>query len=97
MNFHLPQQVEQNLRTVIENEPAIQRVLLFGSRARGDHTPRSDIDLALEGRSIPLHVNTRLRESAGLYKLDIVHLETLDNPELEKEVLQEGIVLFARQ
>ena len=27
----------------------IQRVLLFGSRARGDYRPRSDIDLAISG------------------------------------------------
>lgn len=27
--------------------PAVQRILLFGSRARGDHDQRSDIDLAV--------------------------------------------------
>ncbi len=27
--------------------PAVERILLFGSRARGDHRERSDIDLAI--------------------------------------------------
>lgn len=28
--------------------PEVDRVVLYGSRARGDHGPRSDIDLAIE-------------------------------------------------
>ncbi len=31
-----------------EKEPRVKRVLLFGSFARGDYTPHSDIDLLLE-------------------------------------------------
>ncbi len=30
--------------------PEVRRVLLYGSRARGNHGPRSDIDLAVECR-----------------------------------------------
>jgi len=29
------------------NEPLIRRIYLYGSRARGDHRPNSDIDLAI--------------------------------------------------
>ena len=32
--------------------PAVERVWLFGSRARGDHFERSDIDLAIEAPGI---------------------------------------------
>ena len=34
--------------------PSLQRVWLFGSRARGDHRPRSDIDLAFERDALAL-------------------------------------------
>ena len=29
-------------------EPSVHRVILFGSRARGDARPRSDVDLAVD-------------------------------------------------
>ena len=32
--------------------PSVEGVLLFGSRARGDAHPRSDVDLAVESSSI---------------------------------------------
>jgi predicted nucleotidyltransferase len=31
----------------IRRVPSVERILLFGSRARGDHGERSDIDLAV--------------------------------------------------
>lgn len=34
--------------SVVQGEEAIKRIWLFGSRARGDHTAQSDIDLCVE-------------------------------------------------
>jgi predicted nucleotidyltransferase len=36
----------------LARHPAVERVWLFGSRARGDHFERSDIDLAIEAPSM---------------------------------------------
>lgn len=32
----------------LARHPAVRRVILFGSRARGDHRERSDIDFAFD-------------------------------------------------
>ena len=32
---------------VVRREPRVEKAILFGSRARGDHRPRSDVDLAI--------------------------------------------------
>jgi len=82
--------------TECDKEPGVEKVILFGSRARGDHRTNSDIDLALAGDGIPPRLNTRLREAAGLYSLDIVHLSDLDNPDLLEEINNEGITIYEK-
>jgi len=56
------------------------RVWIFGSRARGDHKPFSDIDVLFEllpGRSLPsgtrAQIEEALEESLLPYKVDLVY------------------------
>ena len=46
MAYNLPDAVLQDISRFAEKH-GIRRVLLFGSRARGTQTERSDIDLAV--------------------------------------------------
>lgn len=53
------------------------KVFVFGSRAKGDASDRSDIDIGIEGpRRIPLHVKSALEEELEtiptLYTIDLV-------------------------
>lgn len=69
------------------------RVWLFGSRARGDALPRSDLDLAFEGE-LPVGLLARVREaleeSRVLCGVDLVDLRNAD-PGLRQVVLREGL------
>lgn len=46
-------------------DPEVRRVLLFGSFARGDFTPRSDIDLLVVLASSDLPVPDRIARALG--------------------------------
>ena len=75
----------------------LRRVLLFGSRARGDARSGSDIDLAFEHESDDAtwagFVN-RMRDTAPtLLDLDLIDLDSV-SPELRSKVLAEGKVLY---
>lgn len=77
-------------------EHGAQKLVLFGSRARGDHTERSDIDLAVYG--MPREKQPFFWEAAEeldtLLKLDIVHItDGLDRKFLEN-IEKEGVVLL---
>lgn len=48
MRYDLDKKVETDI-IEIARKNAIKKVILFGSRARGDNSPRSDIDLAVSG------------------------------------------------
>ena len=79
--------------------PHVRRVLLFGSRARGDHRPRSDIDLAVEAPGADVFEWDRacaLAENAAtLLHIDLVRLEEA-NADFRDEILSEGLLLYER-
>jgi len=79
--------------------PFVERIWLFGSRARGDHGPRADIDLALwcpgASRQDWLQVEEILEEADTLLAIDCVRLDQAPEP-LRANILAEGVVLHER-
>ena len=80
--------------------PAVERVWLFGSRARGDHFPRSDIDLAIEAPGIDrgewaaLHLDLE-EEADTLLLIDCVLIDDLPES-FRRRVHREGKLLYER-
>jgi predicted nucleotidyltransferase len=50
----LPQEVAAAILALLADQPAIEKVVLYGSRALGRHRPGSDIDLCLEAPQMGL-------------------------------------------
>ena len=92
----LPERVKLKIIHVLSQETSVGKAMLYGSRARGDARDGSDIDIALFGDNIPLYLNTRLRDAAGLYKLDIVRFDELDQVELKENILRDGIEIYRK-
>jgi predicted nucleotidyltransferase len=88
------------LRAVLRTEPNVSFALLFGSAARGDDTPASDIDLLVEARdpSLVRLVDLGMKLEAALdRKVDILALEDAEeSPPLLAEALRDGRVLIDR-
>lgn len=79
----------------------VQEIYLYGSRARGDHRDRSDIDLAIECPEASdedwLNILAIIESADTLLKIDCVRLDTLSetNP-LRHSILRDGIQLYKR-
>ena len=76
-----------------------KRVILFGSRARGDATLHSDIDLAFEGVEgfrKRRKLQEAIDEASGLYSVDIVFIEDI-NQKLKEVIEKEGTVIYERE
>lgn len=72
------------------------KVILFGSRARGNNKAGSDVDLAIDiGMPIKLHEMARTRKTLENLPLsldiDIVDMHNIPN-ELKQIILSEGII-----
>jgi len=81
--------------------PFIEQIYLYGSRARGTHEPRSDIDLAFKCSKLAEHDWTKLflilDQADTLLKIDYVNLSALkpENP-LTNNIIKEGILIYDR-
>jgi len=82
--------------------PWIDRIVLYGSRARGDHHDRSDIDLAIDcPRASPgewLDILDLVEERADtLLPMDVVRLDQLAAADpLRRAIERDGVELYRR-
>ena len=83
--------------TCLHKHPKIQQAFLFGSRAKGDFRPGSDVDLAVIGlnHTEAVKLSASLNEDTLLpYKFDIVVYETISSPELLAHIDRVGMPLL---
>lgn len=74
----------------------IERVILFGSRARGDYRRTSDIDLAVSGGNVTRFALDVEEDTATLLKYDIVDLDSEMQDELRESIRKEGRLLYEK-
>jgi len=75
-----------------------KKIILFGSRARGDNSQRSDYDFAVDDSGIPndkwVRFSVDLRENLPtLNEVEVVRISQVAKP-FKKRILEEGIVLY---
>jgi uncharacterized protein len=98
MKFSFPPTVRAALEPVFSDE-RVRKIILFGSRAIGDHDERSDFDLAISAPTIDRrglvgfwdHIET----SSTLFCISISLLENMPNA-LRDRVLSTGVIVYER-
>ena len=74
----------------------IEKLILFGSRARGDFRRTSDIDLAVSGGDFTRFALDVEEETSTLLKYDFVDLDRNIQEELLKSIQKEGVVIYEK-
>ncbi len=96
-NHGLEQATIRCILDLLVEYPEIRRVILFGSRAKGNYRPASDIDLCLDAPGLDLRrqleIETRLDDLLLPWKIDIIQQQGIDNPALLEHIERVGIVL----
>lgn len=74
--FGLSEQVVEDLRKVFSQYDNLEKVVIFGSRAKGNYREGSDIDLALYGHDLTfrqlMQVCSDIDRLELLYKVDLI-------------------------
>nr|WP_326216262.1 nucleotidyltransferase domain-containing protein [uncultured Oscillibacter sp.] len=76
-----------------------RKLILFGSRARGDFRERSDIDLAVYGMPPENRTSFWLdaEDLSTLLTLDIVHVTPDMDSEFVSNIEKDGVILYAAE
>ena len=74
----------------------VTKVILFGSRARGDFKRTSDIDIAVTGGDLVRFALDVDEETSTLLEYDIVDLDNDMQDELRDSIKKEGRILYEK-
>ncbi len=76
-----------------------KKIILFGSRAKGTYSPFADFDFAVDAAKPEIGIRTQLNDAiekiAGLYSIDVVYLDAVEN-DFKDIILSSGTIVYGR-
>lgn len=98
MRFGLSDTVIEELQDVFRRHANIEKVLIFGSRSKGNYRAGSDIDLALIGKNIDyrqiLDIYTEIDDLELLYSIDLLDYQTKAGTPIGDHIDRVGQVFY---
>lgn len=100
MRYGLSEQTIQKICGVFADHPAIDKAVLYGSRAKGNFKKGSDIDLSLHGAGLSLSelgsISLELDDLLLPYMIDILIFDQLKHAGLREHIERVGVVFYRR-
>ena len=99
--FGISIQSFERIQEVLADFDEVERVEIFGSRAKGNYKKGSDIDLAIYGRNLrpetALHLEAKLNEDTPIpYFVDVLAPRFLHDPELIDHIHRVGLPFYEK-
>ncbi|WFP49327.1 nucleotidyltransferase domain-containing protein [Methylomonas sp. EFPC3] len=92
--FGLKPHIISAIQCVFAKHPQVERAVLYGSRAKGNYRPGSDIDLTLLGESLTYadlcRIETEIDDLLLPYTLDLSLYAQIDNADLREHIRRVG-------
>jgi len=86
------------LRSVFDRYSAIESVVIYGSRAKGNYKRGSDIDLTIKGELLSfselMQVEGDIDDLYLPYQVDLSQYAALENPDLRDHINRIGITTY---
>lgn len=96
--FGLTEEVLSKIKSVFEHYENIDEVVLYGSRAKGNYRPGSDIDLTLKGKELNLKIINKISNELDdlllPYGFDLSSYSQIENTDLIEHIQRVGIVIY---
>ncbi|MCD8364804.1 MAG: nucleotidyltransferase domain-containing protein [Clostridiales bacterium] len=95
MRCNVPGRIQKDIIRFAKDHQ-LEQVILFGSRARGDHTERSDIDLAVRGGDFDAFYWDIKEKAHTLLMFDIIDLNSNVSDDLKEEIERDGVIIYEK-
>lgn len=97
----LSQPVIEKIQNIFKKHPTIDKVILYGSRAKGNYKNSSDIDLTMmtseRDLSFLFKIENEIDDLLLPYKVDLSIYSLLDNENLKDHIQRAGVVFYAHK
>ena len=97
-NYGLTERDMKTFLQIFKRYPSVKEVKLFGSRAKGNFKPGSDIDLAVMNKEVDenelLHLRSEIDESSLPYRIDLVNYNNLTRTDFIDHINRVGVLFF---
>lgn len=98
MIYGLSEQHYQDLARIFSHSTKIDKVLIFGSRAKNTARENSDFDLAIIAPTMTddefTAIWNELDQLPLIFKLDVMHWDRLNNLSLKEKIRREGQLFY---
>ncbi len=99
--MNIEESIKNRLAEIFQKNSTIEKAILFGSRARGDHKKTSDIDIAvfskdMSSKDFNLLIDEINQINTAL-SFDIIHYERLNKEVLKNDILRDGVIIYERE
>lgn len=88
----------QKIVSVFRQFPELEEVILYGSRAKGNFSQYSDIDITLKGKDLNLNIQHQIALALDdlylPYTFDVSILSAINNQDLVEHINRVGIVFY---
>lgn len=95
MKYNLPDCVLRELSS-FARKYSVMKIVLFGSRARGTNTERSDIDIAVYGGEFDQFYWEVKENIHSLLMFDIIQADAAISDELKQEIEKDGVTIYEK-
>lgn len=101
MQFGLQNDIIENLQHIFEEFDQVDEVIIYGSRAKGNFKPGSDVDLTVKGKNLDLKminkISLKIDDLFLPYTFDISVFAQIENPDLIEHIERVGKIFYQKQ
>ena len=101
MSFGLSDDVLARIQAIFAHFPVVERVLLYGSRAKGNYRTGSDIDLTFIGDGLDQRmlglIAEELDELLLPYRFDLSIFSAISHAELREHIERVGMPFYEKK
>ena len=95
MRYDLPERVIRELFS-FATKHSVRKIILFGSRARGNNTERSDVDIAVYGGDFDGFYWDIKEKVNSLLMFDIIQANSAISDDLKHEIEKDGVIIYEK-
>lgn len=100
VEFNLDKKIVEEIYEIASKYKCIHKILLFGSRARRDNSPKSDIDLAIYIDDTSSNLSDFIYDiennTSTLLEFDFTNINEVDDTFFIEQVEREGIPIYEK-